>query len=412
MLWIESPPFPTRARRGKLEAMPETFVIVGASLAGTTAAETLRAEGFEGRVLLIGEEERLPYERPPLSKGLLLGDADPFLHPESWYADQRIELRLGERVEELDLAAKRVHGVAYDKLLLATGSRPRRLPGDALSLRNYDDALRLKEIVSGGGRLTIIGSGWIGLEVAAAARQRDVAVTVITPETVPLQNVLGTKVGAVFADLHRAHGVDFRFGSGVEAITGTAVRLTGGSTVDGDHVLVAIGAAPDIELAARAGLAADAGVLVDAHHRTSDPSVFAAGDIASVDHPLYGTRIRVEHWANALDSGPAAARSMLGRGTPWTRIPYFFTDQYDLGMEYAGTLEPGAELIVRGDLAKRECIVFWVLDGRVTAGMNINVWDVTDQIQALITAGFTGHRVDVARLADPAVPLPDLLPGD
>ncbi|MEU4688907.1 FAD-dependent oxidoreductase [Actinoplanes sp. NPDC023714] len=391
--------------------MPETFVIVGASLAGTRAAETLRGEGFEGRVVLIGEDERLPYERPPLSKGLLLDQADPFLHDESWYADQRIEVRLGERVEDLDVAARTVHGVGYDRLLLATGSRPRRLPGSdhCLYLRTYDDALRLKDVLAAGGRLTVVGSGWIGLEVAAAARQRDVAVTVITPETVPLQNVLGTKVGAVFADLHRAHGVGFRFGSGVAAIDGTAVRLTDGSTVDGDHVLVAIGAQPNVELAERAGLAVDGGVLVDAHHRTSDPAVFAAGDIASVDHPLYRTRIRVEHWGNALDSGPAAARSMLGGGSPWTKVPYFFTDQYDLGMEYAGTLEPGAELIVRGDLAKRECIVFWVLDGRVTAGMNINVWDVTDQIQELITAGFGGHRVDVARLADPAVPLPELL---
>jgi 3-phenylpropionate/trans-cinnamate dioxygenase ferredoxin reductase subunit len=393
--------------------MPETFVIVGAGLAGAKAAETLRAEGFEGRVILIGAEEHLPYERPPLSKNLLLGDADPFLHDAGWYAGQRIELRLGERVTDLDVAGKRVHGIGYDKLLLATGSRPRRLPdtGGALYLRTYDDARRLKQVLDGAGRLTIIGSGWIGLEVAAAARSRGAAVTVITPDTVPLQRVLGTKVGAVFADLHRAHGVDFRFGAGVQAVEGSTVRLNDGSTVAGDHVLVAIGAEPNVELAEQAGLSVSNGVLVDAEHRTSDSAVWAAGDIANVDHPRYGTRIRVEHWGNALESGPAAARSMLGRGSPWTRVPYFFTDQYDLGMEYAGTLEPGADLVIRGDLAKRECVVFWVLDGRVVAGMNLNVWDVSDQIQDLIAAGFDGHRVDLAGLADPAVPLPTLLPN-
>jgi 3-phenylpropionate/trans-cinnamate dioxygenase ferredoxin reductase subunit len=393
--------------------MPETFVIVGASLAGARAAETLRDEGFAGRVTLIGAEEHLPYERPPLSKGLLLGDADPFLHDAGWYAARDIELRLGERVTELDVAGRTVHGIGYDKLLLATGSRARRLPGDedALHLRTYDDALRLQRVLGDGGRLTIIGSGWIGLEVAAAARQHGVAVTVITPDTVPLQRALGMKIGAVFADLHRAHGVDFRFGTSVGAVDGTSVRLADGSTVEGDHVLVAIGAEPAVELAQRAGLAVDGGVLVDAEHRTSDPAVFAAGDIASVDHPRYPGRIRVEHWGNALESGPAAARSMLGRGSPWTRVPYFFTDQYDLGMEYAGTLEPGADLVVRGDLVKPEGIVFWVLDGRVVAGMNLNVWEVSDQIQDLIAAGFDGHRVDLAGLADPEVPLPSLLPA-
>ncbi|TDC33215.1 NAD(P)/FAD-dependent oxidoreductase [Micromonospora sp. 15K316] len=407
---------------------PDTFVIVGASLAGAKAAEALRSEGFAGRVVLIGDDARRPYERPPLTKGLLLGTADaesPFLHELDWYAQHDIDLRLGVRVTDLDVRNRTVRTgteeVAYDRLLLATGSTPRRFPGpggdreNVLYLRSYDDAQRLSDVLRDGGQLTIIGSGWIGMEVAAVARQRGVSVTVVTPDSVPLGRVLGDRIGAVFADLHRGHGVDFRFGSRVQELRGGTrveqVLLDDGTTVETDHVLVAIGADPDVELARRAGLAVGNGVLVDAYHRTSDPNVFAAGDIANVDHPRYGTRIRVEHWANALHSGPAAARSMLDRGTPWTRVPYFFTDQYDLGMEYAGWLPPGstADLVVRGDLEARECIVFWAVDGRVAAGMNVNVWDVNDQIQKLIEAGFSGRRVDPARLADPTVPLADLL---
>ncbi|WP_189337027.1 NAD(P)/FAD-dependent oxidoreductase [Actinoplanes ianthinogenes] len=396
----------------------DTFVIVGASLAGAKAAETLREEGFPGRIVLIGEELRRPYERPPLSKGLLLGTAgpdEPFLHDETWYAERDITLRLGARVTEIDrrgrVARVGAEEIGYDKLLLATGSRPRELPGDGLLyLRTYDNAVRLKEVLRAGGHLTVVGAGWIGLEVAAAARSAGVEVTVIAPEPVPLQGVLGDRIGGVFADLHRGHGVDFRFGTTVGEFGDKRVVLSDGSVVETDHVLVAVGAAPNVELAAAAGLAVDNGVLVDAYHRTSDPNIFAAGDVANVEHPRYGTRIRVEHWGNALTSGPAAARAMLGRGSPWTAVPYFFTDQYDLGMEYAGLLQPGATLVIRGDLGKRECIVFWTVDDRVIAGMNINVWDVTDDIQALIAAGFDGHRVVPALLADPTVPLAELLP--
>ncbi|BCY10661.1 NAD(P)/FAD-dependent oxidoreductase [Actinoplanes sp. L3-i22] len=392
--------------------MPETYVIVGASLAGAKAAETLRAEGFPGRVVLIGDDPRRPYERPPLSKGLLLGTAEldsPFVHDADWYSGRDIELRLGERVEELSLADKTLKTsqeiISYDKLLLTTGARPRRLPVEGGHyLRTYDDSAALSAVLEASRHLTIVGSGWIGLEVAAAARERGVAVTVITPDQVPLREPLGERVGALFGELHRGHDVDFRFGARVQELREKQVVLAGGAVVDTDHVLVAIGAVPNAELAERAGLAVDNGVLVDAYHRTSDPDVFAAGDVANVDHPRYG-RIRVEHWANALNSGPAAARSMLGRGTPWTAVPYFFTDQYDLGMEFAGRVEPGADLVVRGDLGKLEAIVFWTVGGRVVAGMNLNVWDVTDDIQALIAAD---RPVDPARLADPSVPLAEL----
>ncbi|MEH0934497.1 NAD(P)/FAD-dependent oxidoreductase [Micromonospora psammae] len=405
----------------------DTFVIVGASLAGAKAAEALRSEHFAGRIVLIGDETRRPYERPPLTKGFLLGTADaesPFLHEPDWYATHDIDLRLGARVTEVDVRNRIVRtgaeAIAYDRLLLATGSAPRRFPGpggdreNVLYLRSYDDSQRLSGVLRDGGHLTIVGSGWIGLEVAAVARQRGIEVTVVTPDSVPLGRVLGDRIGGVFTELHRSHGVDFRFGRRVRELRGGTrveqVLLDDGTTVQTDNVLVAIGAEPNVDLAERAGLAVANGVLVDAYHRTADPSVFAAGDIANVDHPRYGTRIRVEHWSNALHSGPAAARSMLGSGTPWTRVPYFFTDQYDLSMEYAGRLTPGADLVVRGELDKRECIVFWTVGGQVVAGMNVNVWDVNDQIQNLIEAGFSGHRVDSARLADPAVPLAELLP--
>jgi len=407
--------------------MPEsrTFVIVGASLAGAKAAETLRAEGFAGRVVLIGTETRRPYERPPLSKGLLLGTADrdsPYVHDAQWYPDHDIDLRLGTTVTAVDRAAKQVRTadgeqIGYDKLLLTTGSSPRRPPipgaglGNVLYLRTFDDSDRLAAVLADGVRLTVIGSGWIGLEIAAAARSRGAAVTVVTPDSVPLQHVLGEQVAAIFADLHTAHGVEFRYGTHVTELRGDGdvaqVVLDDGAVLDTDYVLIAIGAAPNDGLAADAGLDVANGVLVDGRHRTSDPDIFAAGDLANVDHPLLHARVRVEHWENALASGPAAARAMLGAEAPWDHLPYFFTDQYDLGMEYAGWLPPGAEpeVVVRGDLEGRECIVFWIVDGRVAAGMNVNIWDVTDPIQRLIRAGLKGVTVDLKQLADPEIPL-------
>jgi 3-phenylpropionate/trans-cinnamate dioxygenase ferredoxin reductase subunit len=408
-----------------------TFVIVGASLAGAKAAETLRKEGFDGRIVLLGDDPRRPYERPPLSKDLLLGKADPespYVFDPQWYTGHDVDLRVGTRVTALDAGQRKVRTatgeeIRYDRLLLATGSSPRplALPGADLpnvsTLRTYDDSERLAAILLPGTRLTIVGSGWIGLEVAAAARTRGAEVTVVTPDAVPLQHVMGDEIGRAFGTLHTGHGVDFRFGRQVTGLLAedgkvTQVLLDDGTALGTDHVLVAIGASPNVELAEKAGLAVANGVLVDALHRTSDPDIFAAGDIAAVDHPLLHARVRVEHWANALNSGPAAARAMLGQGTAWDHLPYFFTDQYDLGMEYAGWLAPGAEpeIVVRGDLAGLECIVFWTVDGHVAAGMNVNVWDVTDQIQDLIKAGLRGAVVDPARLADPAVALPDLLP--
>lgn len=407
-----------------------TFVIIGASLAGAKAAETLRAEGFDGRIVLVGEEIERPYERPPLSKGYMLGKDSrdkAFVHDESWYAEHDVELMLGRRATNLDAGARTVtlDGVAqlaYDKLLLATGSRVRTLsvPGAELSdvryLRTFDEADVLLERLRAGGQVLVVGAGWIGLEVAAAAREHGCSVTVVETDSLPLRRVIGDEVATVFRDLHVAHGVDFRFGAGVREFGTVGGRLThavldDGTEVPADLVVAGVGIRPATELAEAAGLAVDNGVVTDAALRTANPDVYACGDVASFEHPLIGERIRVEHWSNALNGGPAAARSMLGQPVSYDRVPYFFTDQYDLGMEYAGWAPQGSydSVVFRGDVAAREFLAFWVKGGRVLAGMNVNIWDVQDDIQALVKAGFAGQAVDPSRLADDSVPLPDLL---
>ncbi|MDL2077913.1 FAD-dependent oxidoreductase [Streptomyces sp. GXMU-J15] len=416
----------------------QTFVIVGGGLAGAKAAETLRTEGFTGRVILISDERDHPYERPPLSKGYLLGKEERdsvFVHPPAWYAQNDIELHLGQTVDAIDRTAKTVRfgedgTVAhYDKLLLTTGAEPRRLdiPGTDLAgvhhLRRLAHAERLKGVLASLGRdnghLVIAGAGWIGLEVAAAAREYGAEVTVVDPEQTPLHRVLGPELGQLFAELHREHGVRFHFGRRLTEISGQDGVVLAARSDDGEEhpahaVLAAIGAAPRIGLAEAAGLriadrAQGGGVLVDEGLRTSDPDIYAAGDVASFPHALFDTGLRVEHWANALNGGPAAARAMLGRDVVYDRVPYFFSDQYDLGMEYSGWAPPGSydEVVIRGDVGKREFIAFWLNDGRVLAGMNVNVWDVTDPIQRMIR-GRT--RVTAETLADPRTPLESLAP--
>ncbi|MBY8340831.1 FAD-dependent oxidoreductase [Streptomyces spinosirectus] len=416
----------------------QTFVIVGGGLAGAKAAETLRAEGFSGRVILICDERDHPYERPPLSKGYLLGKEERdtvFVHEPAWYAQNDIELHLGETVDAIDRTAKTVRFggdgtlVRYDKLLLATGAEPRRLdiPGTDLAgvhhLRRIAHAERLKGVLSALGRdnghIVIAGAGWIGLEVAAAAREYGAEVTVVEPEQTPLHAVLGPELGSLFADLHREHGVRFHFGARLTEIVGQDGMVLAARTDDGEEhpahdVLAAIGAAPRIGLAEAAGLEIAArehggGVVVDERLRTSDPDIHAAGDVVSFPHALFGTRLRVEHWANALNGGPAAARAMLGQDVTYDRVPYFFSDQYDLGMEYNGWAPPGTydEVVIRGDAGKRAFIAFWVKDGRVLAGMNVNVWDVKDPVQKLIRAK---TQVNTEALADPHVPLESLVP--
>ena len=403
-----------------------TFVIVGASLAGAKAAETLRDEGFDGRILLFGDEPERPYERPPLSKDYLRGEAEskPYVHDECFYADKAIELHTSTRVEGIDPRTREVMlasggHVAFDRLLLTPGAEPRRLPlpggelDGVLYLRTLADSEAIRARVEAGGRLVTIGAGWIGAEVAASARQKGCDVTLIEMAQLPLERVLGPELGAIYRDIHVEHGVDFIGGASVEAIEGEgrveAVRLAGDRRIEADFVVVGVGIAPRVELAREAGLEVDNGIAVDQWLRTSAERVYAAGDAANAYHPFYESRVRVEHWANALNQGPAAARSMLGTGQPYERTPYFFSDQYEVGMEYSGYATDWDEVVFRGDPESREFIAFWLRDGRVLAGMNVNVWDVTDQIQGLIRSRAV---VDRARLSDPDTPLADLLPAE
>jgi 3-phenylpropionate/trans-cinnamate dioxygenase ferredoxin reductase subunit len=416
-----------------------TFVIVGASLAGAKAAEALRTEGFTGRVVLVGAEADRPYERPPLSKGYLRGKEPrdkAFVHDATWYAEHDIELRLGVEATGVDPASHVVtvdnlEPMHYDKLLLATGSRVRTLdvPGSDNRgihyLRTMTQSETLRAGLREGAQVLVVGAGWIGLEVAAAAREQGATVTIVEVDELPLRRVLGDEVAAFYRDVHVAHGVTFRFGTGLNEFGGAAGQVThavlsDGTEVPADVVVVGVGILPNVDLAAAAGLQVDNGVVTDERLRTSDPDIYAAGDVASFRHPMIGTRIRVEHWANALNSGPAAARSMLGQDAAYDRVPYFYTDQYQsapsIGMEYSGYVAPGGydRVVFRGSTAidggsNPEFIAFWTQEGRVLAGMNVNVWDVTDGIQALVRAGYAGTAVDPNRLADPAVPLGDLV---
>jgi len=401
------------------------FVIVGGGLAGAKAAEALRTNDFDGDIVLFAAEEHLPYERPPLSKEYLAGkkSLDDFTVDQSaWYRDHHVELRLGTTVSSIDPGAHTVTlpddtAVHYDKLLLATGSQPRRppIPGaDAdgvYYLRTIDDAAALSAVLVAGSSLAIVGGGWIGLEVAACARERGVDVSVVEMARLPLQTALGQEAAEVFATLHREHGVDLRLGATVDEVTtaggkATGLRLGDDSMIEADAVLIAVGAAPNIALADHAGLAmGHGGVLVDASLRTSDPDVFAVGDIAAAEHPLFGVRIRTEHWANALKQPAVAVAGMLGSPGEYDELPYFFTDQYDLGMEYVGHAPTYDRAVFRGDVDKGEFTVFWLdADDLVLAGMNVNVWEGLDDIKALIRAR---RQVDSAKLVDSQQPLAD-----
>jgi 3-phenylpropionate/trans-cinnamate dioxygenase ferredoxin reductase subunit len=403
------------------------YVIVGASLAGAKAAEALRAQGFDGPVILIGDETELPYERPPLSKGYLLGTAERdsiYVHSADWYGEHDVDLRLGTTVTAIDPSAHDLtlaggSQVGYARLLLTTGSSPRRLPvpgadlPGVLYLRRVADTEQLKTTFQAASRVAVIGAGWIGLETTAAARAAGVEVTVLEAADLPLLRVLGAEVAQVFAALHREHGVDLRFGVQVAEITSAGGRASGVLLADGTHVaadavIVGVGITPNVQLAEAAGLEVSNGIVVDSQLRSSDPDIFAAGDVANAYHPLLGKRIRVEHWANALNQPSTAARAMLGQDVAYDRVPYFFTDQYDLGMEYSGYVEPGGydQVVFRGDVGKREFLAFWLRGGRVLAGMNVNVWDVSDAVQDLVRAA---RPADVSRLADPSVPLEEVL---
>jgi 3-phenylpropionate/trans-cinnamate dioxygenase ferredoxin reductase component len=411
---------------------PRTFAIVGAGLAGAKAAEALRTEGFDGHLVLLGAEPHRPYERPPLSKGYLQGSAEPdtvFVHPQPWYAAHQVDLRVDAAVTAID---RRSHEIVtadgsrlhYDKLVLSTGATPRRLPvpGADLAavhyLRTLDDSDRLKTALRPDSRVVIIGAGWIGLETAAAARAAGAEVTVLERAELPLLRVLGPEMARMFADLHADHGVNLRCGVTVAGLepdpadpsTAAAVLLADRTRLDADLVIVGIGAVPNAALAQHAGLPVDNGILVDQHLSTADPDILAAGDVANAYHPLLCRRLRVEHWANALHQPTVAAKTMLGKTASYDRLPYFFTDQYDLGMEYAGHTDPHGydQVVIRGDTNARVFIAFWLHDQRPLAAMNVNVWDVTEPIQQLIRSG---QRVDAATLADIDIPLAQLVPN-
>jgi 3-phenylpropionate/trans-cinnamate dioxygenase ferredoxin reductase component len=401
----------------------ETFVIVGAGLAGAKAAESLREEGFDDRLVLIGDEPERPYERPPLSKDYLRGEAQekPYVHEQAFYADHDIELMTSARVtgidpglEELLLEGDRRLG--YDRLLISTGAVPRRLdvPGADLEgihyLRTVADSERIGARFEPGRRLVVVGSGWIGAEIAASARQKGCEVTMLEMASLPLERVLGPEVGRVYLDLHRDHGVEFLAQTTVDRFEGDGsverVLTRDGAVIETDFVVVGIGVAPRTGLVETAGCEIDNGILVDEDLEASVKGVFAAGDVANARHPFYGRRLRVEHWANALNQGPVAAKAMLGKPAVYEEIPYFFSDQYDAGMEYSGYATEWDEVVFRGDVSAREFIAFWLKDERLVAGMNMNVWDVSDPIRELIRSR---QPLNPRALADPDVPLSQLL---
>ena len=401
-----------------------TFIILGASLAGAKAAEELREQGFDGKLLLVGSELERPYERPPLTKDYLRGESErekAYVHPERFYDEHDIELLAGVTATSIDPAASTValddgRALHYDRLLLTTGAQPREIsvPGADLDgvhyLRTLDDCDTLKlRLQAGGGRVVVVGGGWIGSEFAASARQKGLEVALIDPLELPAGRLFGKEVGAFYRDVHAQHGVELLLGDGVREFEGdgavSRVKTTGGKTVECDFVVVGIGVAPRVDLASAAGIKTDNGVVVDERLRSSAENVFAAGDVANAWHPFYKQRIRVEHWANALNQGPAAARAMLGDEDGYERLPYFFSDQYDVGMEYSGHATEWDEVVFRGSRDSGEFVAFWVQDGRVIAGMNVNVWDVNQHVQELIRSR---ARVNTVELADPDTALESL----
>jgi 3-phenylpropionate/trans-cinnamate dioxygenase ferredoxin reductase component len=398
-----------------------TYVIVGAGLAGAKAAEALRAEGFDGRLLLLGEEDERPYDRPPLSKAYLRGETDRNslnLHDRGFYAAHDIELRSSTPVRSIDPAGRHVElasgeRIGYDRLLLATGAAPRRLPVPGADLdgvhylRSRHDADILAAAAVRAEHVVVIGTGWIGSEAAASLRQLGRQVTLVGPDTAPLARVLGPEVAEVYRDLHADRGVRLVLGTRVAGLRGhgrvEAVVTDQGDAIEGGLVLVGTGAVPRTGLAEAAGLPVGDGVLVNEQlEAVGAAGVYAAGDVAAAWHPRYQIYLHVEHWANALNQGLAAARNMLGTPTAYARLPYFYSDQYDLSMEYSGLAATWDQVVVRGDLTARQFIAFWLKDQRVIAGMNAGVWDVVEPIQTLIRGG---RPVDPKRLANPSIPL-------
>jgi 3-phenylpropionate/trans-cinnamate dioxygenase ferredoxin reductase subunit len=387
--------------------MSAPIVLVGGGLATGTAVRELRSQGYAGDLVVIAGESHPPYERPPLSKGYLLGNEPAekaLVNAESWYAEHDVDLRTGVTVESVDPDARTLRAGGEDLewtgLLLATGATPRHLAladdsgAPVHYLRTLDDSTELKARLQPGARIGIIGGGWIGLEVASAAQQAGSEVVVLEALEQPLLNVVGPEVGALFAQLHREKGVDVRTGVRIDSIRsssdGPTIGLAGGDTLTVDHLVVGVGVTPVADLAADAGIAVDNGILVDARLRTSAPGVYAAGDVANVDHPVLGHRLRVEHWDTAIKHGTVAATNLLGGSSVADHLPYFFTDQYALGLEYVG--HPGPDgfdrVVITGDtdgpVEGRAFRVWWMRGRRVVAGMHVNDWDAIDRVRELV----------------------------
>lgn len=403
----------------------ENLVIVGASLTGAKAAEAIRETGFDGQVVLLGSEAKPPYERPPLSKDYLRGEADekPFVFDHGFYAERDVELHTGANVTAIDpetstIAIDGSPEVRFDRLLIATGAEPRHLPlpgadlDGIVYLRTIEDSEALGRQLAEGTKVTVVGAGWIGSEVAASARQKGCEVTMIAPEEVPLERVLGMELGTFYLGVHTGEGVDFMAGTGVTGFKGSdrveSVITDSGEKIESDLVVVGAGVMPRTSLAEGAGIATDNGILTGADLQTDAPGIYAAGDVANAWHPFYERRVRVEHWANARRQGAAAGRAMAGERVSYDEIPYFFSDQYDVGMEYVGFVTESDRILYRGSIEEREFIAFWMNGDRVVAGMNVNVWDVSDTISDLIRSR---TEVDTAKLTDSDVDLASLLTG-
>jgi 3-phenylpropionate/trans-cinnamate dioxygenase ferredoxin reductase component len=389
----------------------ERIVIVGSGGGGTKAAESLRKRGYDGSLTLVTADPHPPYARPPLSKVYLRGE----LELEKFFLalPDDLDLRLSTNVTELadgEVVLDSGERLAFDRLLLATGSEPRRLPATELAgihyLRNVGDSDAIREHAQASQRAVVIGAGFIGSEVAASLRQLGLEVTLVEGGRLPLEHAFGPEIGAFYRDLHVAEGVEVLTSAKLAGFEGNdsvrAARLDDGRVLETDLVVVGIGVAPRTQLAEAAGLEVETGVLVSERLETSVPGIFAAGDIANAQHPFYGARVRIEHWFNAANMGPVAAANMLGGEEPYDRIPYFYSDQFDTKMEYSGYAPRWDEVVLRGDPATRSFMAFWLEDDRVIAGMGVNVSDTTEPVEALIRGR---KAVDRSRLADPDTPL-------
>jgi 3-phenylpropionate/trans-cinnamate dioxygenase ferredoxin reductase component len=408
----------------QMSTQTQTFAIIGASLTGAKAAQELRERGFDGRVILVGDEPELPYERPPLTKEYLRGEQSrdrTRVHKDGFYEQHEIEVVTSTRVAAIEPAEKRIRtdddeSFGYDRLLIATGAEPRTISiaGSELagihSLRTLADCDALRQRLVAGAKVVVVGAGWIGAEFAASARMRGLDVTVIERASVPLERVLGNELGTFYREIHATHGVQMRMHTGVEAFEGTGsvtgVRTSGRQSIPCDFVVVGVGVTPRVQLGAASGAKIENGIVVNQQLRTTLPDVFAAGDVANAWHPFYRRNIRVEHWANALNQGPAAAQAMLGQDIAYDRIPYFFSDQYEIGMEYSGYATEWDEVVFRGALSDGEFIAFWLKDRRVLAGMNVNVWNVNEDVQKLIRSR---REINPAALRDKDTPLGELV---